>query len=247
MTAESTPAQAHSAKSRTRRLGLGVVLTSVAVLVLAAVMLGIRTVPAFTQATLQDGYRLPMDATMTLDAGTWVVFERTGRLEQRGPITVTTNRRTRLTPERVSVTDPAGEPVPTSRLTSTQTIDRNGVVYTGAVAFDAARDGQYRLTVSGTRGHVLVARDIFGMFASSVVWLLLIAVALVGCITGVALIVTGRRRERPSGDRPAPPGWYPNPDRPEQFLWWDGTRWHLPDSREPTNPRSPGSSRDASQ
>jgi hypothetical protein len=228
VTAETIPDQAQGAKSRTRRVGLGVLLTSVVVLVSAAVMLGIRVVPAFTQATLQDGYRLPMDATLTLDSGTWVVFERTGRYEQRGPITVTTNKRTRLTPQRVSVTDAAGEPVPTSQATSTQTIDRDGSVYTGAVAFEVARDGQYHLTVSGNRGHVLVARDIFGVFASSLVWLLLIVVALVGCITGVALIVTGRRRERPSGDRPAPPGWYPNPDQPQQILWWDGTRWHLP-------------------
>ena len=229
MTAESRPAQARGAKSRTRRVGIGVLLTSIAVLVLGSVMLGTRAVPAFTQATLQDGYRLPMDAALTLDAGTWVVFERTGRHEQRGPISVTRNKRVSLSPRRVSVTNATGEPVPTFRPTSTQTIERDGIVYTGAVAFDVESDGQYSVAVDGSRGHVLVARDIFGVFAASLVWLLLIVVALVGCIVGGALLLAVRRRERPSVDRPAPPGWYPNPNQPGQVLWWDGTRWHLPE------------------
>lgn len=138
----------------------------------------------------------------------------------------------------MSVTDAAGEPVPTSRVTSTRTIDRDGSSYTGAVAFEVVRDGQYHLTVSGTRGHVLVARDLLGVFASSLVWLLLIVVALIGCITGAALIVTGRRRERPSGDLPAPPGWYANPHQPQQLLRWDGTRWHLSEDSD-RSPRGP--------
>lgn len=243
------PSQTTGPKPRPRRVGLGVILASVAVLLFAVAMLAVRSGPAFAQMMLADAYALPMDDTMTLDAGTWVVFERTGHQEQSGPVTFTTNHATGLTPDQVSVTDAAGEPVPTSRVTSTQTVNRNGTLYTGAVTFEAANEGRYHVTVSGARGEVLVARDLMSLFASSVVWFLLIALALAGCAVGVVLVVR-RRRQRAPGHRPqgngrsasptAPPGWYPNPRRPEELLWWDGSQWQTPEGHGPAAP-TPGS------
>lgn len=235
MTTDSAPSRAKGAK-RAFRAGVVVIVASVAALLLAVLMLSVRAGPAFSQMMGAAGYRLPMDTTVTLDAGTWVVFERTGSHDEFGPLTRTTNRLRRLTPDQVSVTDAAGRQLPTSRPTTRQTLNRNGTLYTGAVTFDAPTDGRYHVTVSGSRGQVLIARDLAGLFVSSAGWLFLVLGAIVGGVAGIALVVAGRRRQRPGPDqgagRPtwatAPPGWHPDPNRPGQLLWWDGSQWHLP-------------------
>ena len=60
-----------------RRVGLAVLGVSVVVLVLTTVMLIVRIAPTLSSALFTDSYSLPMDTTMTLESGSWVVFELT--------------------------------------------------------------------------------------------------------------------------------------------------------------------------
>ena len=230
-----SPSQGKQPAHGARRVGLVMVLSSTALLLFSAAALGVRIGPSVTQMLSAQAYALPMDATMSLHPGTWVVFEQTGSQSQTGPVTVTSNRAPRVTADRVTVTDAGGTPVPTARITSSQTIDQGGLVYTGAVTFVAPADGQYRVAVSGAGGQVIVAEDLGDLFGASAIWFVLIAVGFLGLLAGVVAILVGRRRF-PQNVRPSPrrgpvtasAGWYSDPSRPGQFLWWDGTHWRAP-------------------
>jgi hypothetical protein len=237
-----TPGQGRQPMRGAKRAGVVVVLAAAALLVLSGVVLGVTLAPSFVKTVSAQPYALPADATIAMDRGSWVVFEQTGLETQTGPVTSTVNRGPRLTPDRVTVTDSAGTTVPTTEITSTQTVNQGGVIYTGAVTFTVPADGSYRVVVTGTEGQVLVAKDLGDQFASSAVWFGLLGLATVGLLVGVILILVGRRR-LPGNVGPAPlvapAGWYPDPAAPGRLLWWDGQRWHEPPP-QPTAPQDFG-------
>ena len=53
-----------------------------------------------------------------------------------------------ISPSDVEVTDSTGQQLTTRTPSVNQTIDRDSTVYTGAVSFDVASKGQYRIQVS---------------------------------------------------------------------------------------------------
>src|SRR5476649_1142542 len=103
VTSDPSLARATSSKVGQRRVGLGVLVASGLVLIVGVVMLGVRIAPTFGNAILSSSHELPMDATISLDAGSWVVFEQTGVERGGGLITVTTNHAVELSADLLTV------------------------------------------------------------------------------------------------------------------------------------------------
>jgi hypothetical protein len=214
-----------SPTGRSKRIGLTLIIVGALAFVACAVTIGVRVGPPLAKGITGRAYSTPMDQFVTLTHGKWVIFQRTGTQSGGGGITYSNQGPVTISPSDVEVTDPAGNPLPTSRMTANETIDRNGTVYTGALSFEVPARGQYRVVITQASDQVLLSRDLGSLFLS-VLWLILVAVASVFVVGAgvIAMIVRASRRRRrpPSGP---PPGFYPHPAIPGRMLWWDGYQW----------------------
>ncbi len=138
------------------RLVLILVIVGIACAVLGGVMAGrVLAKPLFEPAE-----QVPGTIAMTLDEGTYLVFERSGSNRSYGPVTVSNRDAVRIDPGDVSVVGPAG-PLDTSWASVSETITRGSAVYTGVVEFEVRRGGRHQITVAGASGEVIVApRDV---------------------------------------------------------------------------------------
>ena len=171
-------------------------------------------------------YTTPMDRTMHLSPGRWSVFERTGSQVGGGGFTFTENGIPDLAPTDVTVQDSSGASVPTFPDDQNETINRNGAIYTGAVAFHIASGGSYRITVSNGGAQVIVARSLFDGLGPTLVTLFICVFFFLAAIVVllISLIVRARRRRRmqPYGPGPNPPPPPPGPWGPPPPGPWPG-------------------------
>ncbi|HET9657134.1 MAG TPA: DUF2510 domain-containing protein [Kineosporiaceae bacterium] len=237
-----------------RRRGLlraGVVLAVLGLVcaVACGVVFVLRAGSPMVQALGASSYPTPMDRTLSLDAGDYLVYERTGRQTGGGGVQFRENHSTTLIRSDVTVHGADGQsleiryPGPV-----TQNLTRDGDIYTGAVRFTVPAKGLYRVVVdSGQRLQVIVAPSL-GSGLSGVGWLLAgmgagAVTLVVGLILLMVGLLSGRQRAVPVtssagsvgagagvGAQPAP-GWYPDPQVPQQWRYWDGRQWGPPGPR----------------
>lgn len=168
---------------------------SIVVMILAVVMVietvGRPVVDVFTRRT--DA--LPANVTRHFDAKDYVVYERTaGSFEQ-----------TTITPSDVTVVNVAtGEHVSTRAVSSDQTVDRNNAHYQGVVGFSIPASGEYRVTVAGSNGDVLIGRDLVDIVRDGVVWMVLGGFGFLLLIGAILVLTLGPKRVVPP--RTPPPG-----------------------------------------
>jgi len=179
----------------------------------------IQILPGAFDGLTKTPLTTPGSDEMHLTTGRYVVFELTGSQTNGGPITFTQNNFPVLTPGDVTVTGPSGQTVATRFLSSNQTINRNGKIYTGVIAFNIADAGQYTVTVARVPGEVIVTRSILDGQGGHLI--LGIASGLVFAFAAAALliatIVVSSRRSRArraAWSAPMPPAYPPMPGYP---------------------------------
>ena len=170
------------------------VLAAGVVLVVAALAI---VVPAVIDAV--DGPRIavPGQATVRLDTGTWVVYERNSTTRGGAGISVTNTVPTSVEPQGVVVRGPAAV-VPTRDGHLRETVTRGSTGYLGVVRFDVAVKGTYTIQVtsadeSGTE--VLIARPVTYVFRQWP-WMVAGFVGAVLVIVGAVLWVVGASHRR---------------------------------------------------
>ena len=142
----------------------------------------------------------PADFTFDLSQGTYVVYEQTGLTRRSGPMMETTRGGpVTITPSDVEVLSASGTSVPVEAMGLTETIDRNGQKFTGAVRFTVVDPGLHRIRVLGNGQQIIVAPSIAGSFAGALAWLGLIGVGVLVAAIGLVLLIVGFVR----GRRPA--------------------------------------------
>lgn len=206
-------------------------VVSIAALLVGSVVAGLQLGPTFTHGLFGPTFALPMDEDIQLDAGQWVIFERTGSQRRSGPLTLTQNDEAVLEKTRVAIFDPSGAPVDIDGVRALQTINRNGSIYTGVISFDAPTSGTYAISLESSSSEAIISADLGSALRASATWLIVAGLGALGCLAGVILFLTGgspnnRSHRRISGHGPVTPvGWYPDPDAPSQLRWWNGEQW----------------------
>ncbi|MHB1773178.1 MAG: hypothetical protein ACYCST_15825 [Acidimicrobiales bacterium] len=124
----------------------------------------------------------------------------------------------------ISVGGPGGESVPLILESTTESISRNGLEFSGQVGFAANQAGTYTVTVR-TPGTILVVAPSFTTTASqNLGWVVGALVSLLAALTGFILLVVGlvkrsRAKKQMAGRGGGtwgvpPPGWQPGPPPP---------------------------------
>ena len=149
----------------------------------------------------------PADFTADLDDGTYVVYEQTGVTRRSGPMMETTRGGpVTITPSDVQVLSASGTSVPVEAMSLTETIDRNGQRFTGAVRFTVVDPGLHRIRVLGNGQQIVVAPGIAGSFRGALAWLGLIGLGVLVAAVGLVLLIVGFVRGRRPAAVPVPAG-----------------------------------------
>lgn len=201
-----------------RRALVAVMLVSLAIAALA----WIQVLPAAIDGLTKTPLATPGSDEMHLTPGLYAVFERTGTQSGGGGITFSENNSPKLAPRDVTVTGPSGEQVTTRYMSSNQSLNRNGKLYTGVIEFTVTEAGQYTVAVTRVTGEVVVTRSLLDGQAGNVIVGVMSGLTFVFSTAGLVLatIVVSTRRtraRRAAWSAPAPPTIPPPPPpyRPE--------------------------------
>jgi Protein of unknown function (DUF2510) len=139
-------------------------------------------------------FDIPGSTTRTLDKGVYVVFERTGERSSSGNVTFSRNGVATIGAEDVQVTGPDGTRITTRRMTSTETLNRNGSIFSGAVKFTVVTPGQHDVTVSGGNGTAVVGRGLADSVGNHLGWLVGVGIGALAFLLGLIWLIVALRR-----------------------------------------------------
>lgn len=169
-----------------RRSGLFV--TSVALLVVSLLLTLVAAVGmARVAADLFGGFRSPVievpgQAALQLREGSWSIMQRAD------------GRAVQIEPGQIEVVGPGGA-VAVTAVTTTETLDRNGVVFQAVARFEATEPGVYGIRIAESEpSAILLAPSLVPAFVAGALWSVLFGVALLAGLAGVALLVVARHR-----------------------------------------------------
>lgn len=165
-------------------------------------------------------------STQTLSQGGYVVYERAA-IATLGPTDIT-------------VRGPEGA-VQVGHTTSSN-VTIGDVQYVGVAGFTAPVAGEYTITVENSDAELVLGPSIAKTLGAAMGWtgaaVLGGTLALAGVVWLVAALILGGRKPEtavPAGPawNSGPPlqaasaqgSWYPDPEDPSQWRWWDGRDW----------------------
>jgi hypothetical protein len=161
--------------------------------------------------TIGQPWTAPQTSSQQLSAGDYVVYEQ--------------SRFPSLAPEDITVTGPAGPVAVAGTMSSTLTL--GNTTYVGIGSFTADRDGTYDIEVIGDGQTVVLGpslgRTLGGAFAWIAAGIVGVVIAIAGAVWLVVSLVVGRRK--PESNPTVQGSWYPDPEDPAQYRWWDGRQW----------------------
>lgn len=164
---------------------LGPVLSIVSIIALVAGAIG-----TFTTST----FDMPGSTTRTLDKGVYVVFERTGESSSSGNVTISRNDAVTIGPEDVQVIGPDGTTIATRRMSSNETLNRNGSIFVGAVKFTVVTPGRYDVNVLAGNGTAVVGRSLVDTIGKHLGWLVGIGIGGLAFVIGLIWLIVALRR-----------------------------------------------------
>lgn len=125
------------------------------------------------------------------------------------------------------IVGPQGPATVSSSTSSTVTLGTT--TYVSVVAFTAPVSGEYTITVNGSGQQLAVGPSVaktlgsaFGWIGAAVLGGLL---TLAGVVWLIVVLVAGARHSTPAVVAGQTGGWYPDPQDPAQWRWWDGRQW----------------------
>lgn len=166
------------------RAAMVVLGTGIAMVVAAVAVM----VPAFVDTVNGPRFDVPGSHTLSLDGGTWMLYERNGGFAVRA--------------DNVTVDGPGPVEVRPRSAGVTETITRGNTVYTAVVRLEVGTPGEYTITVGGeSASEALVARpltDLFSYWPWIVILILGVIAVIVGCVLW-AMGASNRRNARRAG------------------------------------------------
>lgn len=174
-------------------------------------------------------WNAPEPASRDLTAGRYVIYEQSS-----APTLSATD---------VRVTGPAGDVPVSGTLSSTLTL--GNTTYVGVASFAAPQDGTYTIEAAGDGQQLVLGPELGKTIGSAFMWVGVAVLggilALAGAVWLIVALVAGARKTQPVGvgpgvaplptSAPSQGSWYPDPEDPSQWRWWDGRQWT--DERQP--------------
>jgi hypothetical protein len=190
-------------------------IMAVTAVTIFVVSVGRPMLEMLTNETLQT----PVDLQLTLRKGEHTVLEQTGEEVSDGSGTTRVpSDAPPITAKQVRVTDPDGNKVTTSDITSNaRELTRSGEIYSGVVRFTAAEAGDYRVRITVPRGttpkavNVVVAPALGNGFRAAIIWLIIAFTGALGFLVGAIVVIIGVVRRRRGRTREPVTAWGPVP------------------------------------
>ena len=200
--------------------GLALAVAGVVVLLLAVG-------PGFFGALDAPIQSTPLARFEHFDRGTYAVYELSGS-ETTGPgYSFSTNNAPTLQPSDVTVTSESGNLVTVTPMPAnvSETLNRNGAIFTAAVRFTTPSGGQYSVVINAPPGtRVVISRDLGSLIGAALPGIALGVAGFIAMLVGAITLGTQASRRRRLQYATLPPaGYYPDPYQPGQMRWWTGS------------------------